>query len=380
VNNDHAVLLLEDGTVYRGIPFGARGTVLGEIVFNTAMSGYQEVLTDPSYRGQMVVMTYPHIGNYGINPEDGESDQVQLEALVVREVCFHPSNWRCRESLPQFLERSGVCGISEVDTRQLTRRIRERGAMKAILSSDGGSEEELRRLLEQELDISSKDLVDLVSCSESRLWRGKADERWYYNPLKRGRSGRDLIVAMDFGAKRNILRLFGMLGMGVRIVPADTSAAAIKKLRPRGVFLSNGPGDPRQVTSAIETVRNLAGELPLFGICLGHQILALALGAETFKLRFGHHGSNHPVKDLESGRIAITAQNHNFAVEKKSLAGAGLEATHINLNDGTIEGMRHREWPVFSVQFHPEAAPGPHDSLGLFADFARMLEKGVERI
>ncbi|MBN2414833.1 glutamine-hydrolyzing carbamoyl-phosphate synthase small subunit [bacterium] len=368
-------LLLKNGMLFEGYSFGAEGTAIGEVVFNTAMSGYQEVITDPSYRGQMVTFTYPHIGNYGINSEDGESVAPAAAGVIVRDLCRRPSNYRSTLTLDAFLREHGVCGIYGLDTRMLTRCLREEGAMSGIISTGEESREALMNLLLASPEIGERDLVSEVTAGETGEWKRPLDRGWYFAGPPDPAREKYTIAAMDFGVKQNILRILASLGYGVTVVPAGTSANAIRKLDPDGIFLSNGPGDPQSVDYAVTTLRNLINDFPIFGICLGHQILALAAGAQTFKLRFGHHGSNHPVKECETGVIAITAQNHNYAVDERSLVESGFRVTHRNLNDGTVEGMRHRTLPICSLQFHPEAAPGPHDALGLFARFQELIDE-----
>jgi carbamoyl-phosphate synthase small subunit len=360
--------------MFKGEAFGAIGTAIGEVVFNTGMTGYQEILTDPSYKGQMVTMTYPHIGNYGINPEDVESEKPQVEGFIVREYSPFPSNYRSLESLDEYLKRHAVCGIHQIDTRELTRHIREKGTMMGILSSEELSDQEMERRLKSHAGIIGEDLVCHVTTDKTIFWNENIPNRWYYDQIHPSGKKKFNIVVCDYGIKRNILRLMTTLGMKVTVVPASTHADKILALNPDGLFLSNGPGDPQGISYAIENVRTLLDKIPIFGICLGHQILALALGAKTFKLKFGHHGSNHPVKDLKTEEIEITAQNHNFAVDSDSLNGTGLEVTHLSLNDNTVEGMRHTKLPVFSVQYHPEASPGPHDSIHLFKRFVKLIE------
>ena len=372
-----SILILEDGRTFVGEAFGAGTTAVGEVVFNTGMTGYQEILTDASYKGQMVAMTYPHIGNTGINEEDVESYKPHVEGLIVREVCPVPSSYRSRKSLDDYLRENGIPGMHGIDTRALTRHIREKGAMMGILSNEGGDAAELKRRLGRHPGISGQDLVKGVTIEKKLHWNVRVPQSWYYEPVQPAGKRICRVAAFDFGMKWNIPRLLASFGMDVVIVPASTSAEEIEAMNLDGVFLSNGPGDPGTVPYAAETVRRLAGKFPIFGICLGHQIIGLAMGAKTYKLKFGHHGSNHPVRDESTRRIEITAQNHNFAVEPESAKRAGFEITHWNLNDGTVEGMRHGDLPVFSVQYHPEASPGPHDSLYLFRNFLEMMDKGL---
>ncbi len=370
-----AVLILQDGRTFTGEPFGAPVTAFGEAVFNTGMTGYQEILTDPSYRGQMVVMTYPHIGNTGINEEDVESYRPHVEGLIVRELCAEPSNYRSMRSLDDYLRESGIPGIQGIDTRALTRHLREKGSLMAALSNDGTDPAVLKEKLRQHPGIVGRDLVSGVSIERSLEWSIPASQAWYHDPVTVDPGKRRFrVAAFDFGMKWNILRLLTGFGMDVTVLPSSTPAEKVREMKPDGVFLSNGPGDPEALGPVIDTVRRVAAEFPVFGICLGHQILGLAFGAKTLKLKFGHHGSNHPVREEESGRIEITSQNHNFAVDPESARAAGFDITHINLNDRTVEGMRHRELPVFCVQYHPEASPGPHDSLALFREFIRRME------
>lgn len=366
-----AILVLEDGSVWRGNSFGARGEVIGEVVFHTAMTGYQEILTDPSYKGQMCAMTYPLIGNTGVNEEDVESGKVWVEAFIVREVSSLASNWRCSESLPSYLAKNGVPGIEGIDTRALTRKLRIDGSMMGIISTECFKPEELLSKLKSHHGIVGVDLVKEVTCAMPYDWSQsdwRLGEGYRNAPEPRFR-----VAAYDFGIKRNILRILTAIGCQVRVFPAATDAAQILEYKPDGIFLSNGPGDPAAVTYAIENVRKLMGTKPIFGICLGHQILGLALGGKTYKLKFGHHGGNHPVKDLDTGRIDITSQNHCFAVDTKSLDGI-TKLTHKNLNDGTSEGQAHVSLPAFSVQYHPEASPGPHDPAHLFNRFVKLME------
>jgi len=366
-----ALLALADGRVFRGEACGAAGEGAGEVVFNTAMTGYQEILTDPSYRGQIVCMTYPLIGNYGINPEDVESRRPWVNGFIVKEACPFPSNWRGRRTLDDYMKEHDIVGIQGIDTRALTRHLRDHGAQEGIIST---VEVDASRLVERARRLPGlvgRDLVSEVTVAEPQGWsQGEWDlKRGYIAPPP----PRFSVVALDSGIKQNILRCLAGLGCAIEILPAGTPAAAVLERKPDGVFLSNGPGDPEAVPYLIETVRGLIGKAPIFGICLGNQILGLAFGGSTYKLKFGHHGANHPVRDLFTGRVEITAQNHGFAVDPKSVAKLGLEETHVNLNDGTSEGMRHRELPVFSVQYHPEASPGPHDAHYLFTRFVDMM-------
>jgi len=371
-----ALLALADGRLFRGEPCGAVGEAHGEVVFNTAMTGYQEIMTDPSYRGQLVCMTYPLIGNYGVNPEDVESRRPWLGGLIVKEACPYPSSWRGRMSLDGYMKEHGIVGIQGIDTRALTRHLRDRGAQEGIISS---AESDQARLVERARALPGlvgRDLVREVTAETPRGWgEGTWDLRHGYTepPAPRFR-----VVAVDAGIKSNILRRLASLGCGLQVVPAGTPAEEILEMKPHGVFLSNGPGDPEPVDYLIRTVRTLIGRLPIFGICLGHQILGLALGGTTYKLKFGHHGANHPVQNLLTGGVEITSQNHGFAVDPASVERFGVEQTHVSLNDGTSEGMRHRELPVFSVQYHPEASPGPHDADSLFQTFITLMggEKG----
>jgi len=358
-----AILALEDGRIFEGYSFGRSGEVSGEVVFNTALSGYQEVLTDPSYAGQIVTMTYPHIGNYGVNQEDVESARPQVAGFVVREVSLVASSWRATGSLSQYLAEAGVVGISNIDTRALTRHLRTAGAQRGVVSTLAKEPAALVAQARSSRSMIGLDLAREVSCREP--YRGIAPNLSGGPPFR--------VVAYDFGIKRNILRMLAAEGCDVTVVPATTSAAEALSLRPEGIFLSNGPGDPEPVTYAVEASKALMEKLPVFGICLGHQILGLACGGKTFKLKFGHRGTNHPVKNLRTGRVEITSQNHGFAVDSALFERPEFIQTHVNLNDGTVEGFRHRDLPVVSVQYHPEASPGPHDSHYLFEEFVSLM-------
>ncbi|HEX9813761.1 MAG TPA: glutamine-hydrolyzing carbamoyl-phosphate synthase small subunit [Myxococcota bacterium] len=375
---DPARLVLADGTVFRGNAFGALGIGAGEVVFNTSIAGYQEILSDPSYAGQIVAMTYTQIGNVGTNPEDDEALRPFLRGFVVKEV-FEPSNWRSRESLDAYMKRHGVPGISGIDTRALVRRIRDGGAQVGLLSTDPGAEEaELVARAKTEPGLDGRDLVAEVTCSEPYRW---SEGLWQGVSGQVPRAARPRpayrVVAYDFGVKRNILRQLVSHGFDVTVVPARTSWQAAMAYEPDAIFLSNGPGDPAAVEGVQDTVRELAARKPLFGICLGHQILGLALGGKTIKLKFGHHGGNQPGQDLATGKVAICAENHGYAVDADSLREAGepVEITHVNLNDGTVEGLAHAEKPLFSVQYHPEASPGPHDAGYFFGRFREMVAR-----
>jgi carbamoyl-phosphate synthase small subunit len=374
-----ALLALEDGRVFRGWAFGSHRDAVGEVVFNTSMTGYQEILTDPSYKGQIVSMTYPLIGNYGANDEDVESRGPHLEGFVVRELCKHPSNWRSQLPLADYMKKHRVPGMEGIDTRALTKHIRTAGAMRAVLSSRIKNPDDLVDRARQWSGLLGKDMVRRVTCKEAFPWRpgdlpGPSWERRMSIDQK-GEKGPYRVIAMDFGIKFNILRLLLAHGCSVTVVPGRASAREILSRNPDGVFLSNGPGDPAAVTYAIETVRGLIGKVPIFGICLGHQILGLAVGATTFKMKFGHRGANQPVKELATGRVHITSQNHGFCVDPSTLDASQVRVTHVNLNDDTLEGIELTRAPAFSVQHHPEASPGPHDSMqSLFHKFAVLME------
>jgi carbamoyl-phosphate synthase small subunit len=366
-----AKLALEDGTVYTGRAFGARGETAGEVVFNTSMTGYQEVLTDPSYKGQIVTMTYPLIGNYGVNSDDRESCRPQVQGFLVRELTRVPSNFRADGSLEDYLRDNHIIGLEGIDTRALVRRIRVHGAMKGVLSTIDRDDAALVHKARSSPGIIGRDLVKEVMPAKPFEWT-----EGFTNPFVTYLSPRVAkyhVVALDYGMKRNILRCLVQVGCRVTVLPGDARASDVLAHEPDGVFLSNGPGDPEPLTYAIDTIRDLAGKKPIFGICLGHQLLALALGGETFKLKFGHRGANQPVLNEQTNKVEITTQNHGFAVKTESLPD-DLQPTHINLNDRTLEGMRHRRWPIFSVQYHPEASAGPHDSGYLFEEFRKLMD------
>lgn len=367
-----AILALADGRVFIGKALGTRGEVTGEVVFNTSMTGYQEILTDPSYCGEIVTMTYPLIGNYGINPEDVESGRPHLSGFVVKEACPYPSNWRSTMTLDEYLKQNGIVGIQGIDTRALVRHIRDNGAQTGIISSIDLDPASLVEKARQAPSIVGRDLVQEVTCTEPYHW---TEGPWNLGEgYTRGGEPRFKVVAYDFGIKRNILRNLVAIGCDVTVVPATTPAQQVLDMHPDGVFLSNGPGDPEPIVYAQENIRQLLGKVPIFGICLGHQLLALALRGRTYKLKFGHRGGNQPVQRKAEGQVEITSQNHGFAVDGDSIRDAAV-LTHINLNDNTIEGLEHCKVPAFSVQYHPEASPGPHDARYLFDRFAALMEK-----
>jgi carbamoyl-phosphate synthase small subunit len=383
-----AVLALEDGKVFEGWAFGAGGEHTGEVVFNTSMTGYQEVLTDPSYKGQIVTMTYPLIGNTGVNEEDLESARPRVEGFVVKESCPFPSNWRSTETLNDYLKRCKIVGIEGIDTRALTKHIRTAGAMRGIISTEDLDPSSLIEKACESPRMEGSDWVQAVTCGEPYDWgegeigrkaaRGTGLGLWEWGKgqaIPPAVEKKYRVAAMDFGMKHNIIRHLASRGCRVTVVPARTRADEILALKPDGIFLSNGPGDPAALPHIIETVRCFLGKKPIFGICLGHQLLGLAMGGRTYKLKFGHRGANQPVKNLRNGKVEITVQNHGFCVDLDSLPAGQVEITHINLNDQSLEGMCHRRLPVFSVQYHPEASAGPHDSAYLFDEFITLMEK-----
>ena len=379
-----AILALADGKDFTGIGFGAEGEAVGEVVFNTSMTGYQEILTDPSYEGQLVAMTYPQIGNVGVNLEDVESRRPFVRGFIVKDYTAQPSNWRASQSLHAYMQAHGIVGIYGIDTRALVRHLRDHGAQDGIISTGTAGAEELAAKAKASPGLVGQDLVKNVTCQEPYDWNegmwqpvGGYKRRDGSSAAKRSRKGsfsapKYFVVAYDYGIKYNILRNLAESGCQVRVVPASMPASDVLALRPDGIFLSNGPGDPDAVPYAKENVRQLIGKKPIFGICLGHQILGLALGGKTYKLKFGHHGGNQPVMDLTTRKVEITAQNHGFAVDADSLQGAS-QLTHVNLNDNTVEGLAHRELPIFSVQYHPESSPGPHDANYLFKRFTDLM-------
>jgi carbamoyl-phosphate synthase small subunit len=369
----NAKLVLENGTIFTGESFGGGNETTGEVVFNTSITGYQEILTDPSYKGQIVTMTYPLIGNCGVNSEDLESVKPHVAGFIVKEYSAFPSNFRSTENLGDWLAKHKIIGIQGIDTRMLTKMIRSVGAMRGIISSEDLDDKSLLAKVKKSPQMAGLDLASRVTTDKTYNWN-KTDTTQFALPALNSSGKKWNIVVYDYGVKQNILRRLTSYGCNLTVLPAQTSADDLLKMNHDGIFLSNGPGDPAAVNYAVENIKKLIGKKPIFGICLGHQLLALALGGKTFKLKFGHRGANHPVKNLKTGSIEITSQNHGFAVDPDSLDPKSIEITHINLNDHTNEGFRHRSMPVFSVQYHPEASPGPHDSDYLFAEFIRLLQ------
>ena len=371
-----AILALEDGRIFRGEGYGAKGECYGEVVFNTSLTGYQEIFTDPSYAGQIVVLTNPQIGNYGTNNSDDEANKPYIEGLVTREFSPISSNWRSQQVADEYLERFQVPVISEIDTRALVRHLRTHGVMRGVISSIETNPDALVEKARSIRKMDGTDLAKVVSTKGRYEWEQDGpDPLRQDSDIKPADRPHLHVVAYDFGIKKNILRMLSKEGARVTVVPAETPAEDVLALNPDGVFLSNGPGDPEPVTYAQENIRKLAGRTPIFGICLGHQLIGLALGGKTYKLKFGHHGGNHPVQQVDSGKVEITCHNHNFAVDPDSLKTTDVDLTHVDLNDNTLEGLRHRTMPLFSVQYHPEASPGPHDSNYLFRDFRKLMEE-----
>ena len=378
----HAILALEDGRIFRGEGYGHPGECLGEVVFNTSLTGYQEIATDPSYAGQIVVLTNPQIGNYGTNQADNEAAKPYIEGLIVREFSAISSNWRSEQVTDEYMERYSVPVLAEIDTRALVRHLRTHGVMRGVISTVESDTEKLVAKARSIRKMDGTDLARIVSTKSAYGFnaedsRNQSDDPLLPESLLRNADARERlhVVAYDFGIKQNILRMLTREGCDVTVVPAETTAADVMALKPDGVFLSNGPGDPEPVDYAVKAIRDMMGRVPVFGICLGHQLCGLALGGRTYKLKFGHHGGNHPVRNNSTGKVEITAHNHNFAVDPDSINANDVELTHVDLNDNTLEGLRHKTLPLFSVQYHPEAAPGPHDSHYLFRDFRKLMKE-----
>lgn len=368
-----ARLVLEDGSIWKAKSFGATGTQVGEVVFNTSLTGYQEILTDPSYAGQFVLMTNPHIGNTGVNFEDEESRQCFLAGLVIRSLSVSTSNWRCTETLGDYLAKRNIMGIYDVDTRAITRRLREDGSLIGVLSTEESKSDQQLLEMARSWDIVGVDLISGVTCQSPYEWAEKTGNEWEFNT--NGRQGESFnVVAYDFGVKYNILRRLKSYGCNITVVPSTWPASETLKMKPDGILFSNGPGDPSAVPYAVETVKELIGKVPIFGICMGHQLLGQALGGKTFKMKFGHHGGNHPVRNILNGQVEISSQNHNYAVDPASLP-EGVEVTHINLNDGSCAGLAFPAKNIMSLQYHPEASPGPHDSDPVFGAFVEMMRR-----
>ncbi|KAH7352563.1 hypothetical protein KP509_19G051900 [Ceratopteris richardii] len=368
-------LVLEDGSIWKGKSFGAVGTQVAEVVFNTSLTGYQEILTDPSYAGQFVLMTNPHIGNTGVNSGDEESQECHLGGLIIRSLSNCVSNWRAIETLPEYLKRRNVMGIYDVDTRAITRRLREDGSLVGALSTDTSKTDEELLHAARTWEIVGKDLISGVSCTEPYEWKYRTDDEWEFS-AEAGKADTEgfHVVAYDFGVKHNILRRLSSYGCKITVVPSNWPASEVIKLNPDGVLFSNGPGDPSAVPYAVDTVKEVTGKIPVFGICMGHQLLGQALGGSTFKMKFGHHGGNHPVRHIQTGRVEISSQNHNYAVDSASLP-EGVEVTHINLNDGSCAGISYPAMKAMSLQYHPESSPGPHDADPAFQRFIEMMKE-----
>eukprot|EP00252_Welwitschia_mirabilis_P012377 TRINITY_DN2740_c0_g1_i1.p1 TRINITY_DN2740_c0_g1~~TRINITY_DN2740_c0_g1_i1.p1 ORF type:complete len:481 (-),score=75.65 TRINITY_DN2740_c0_g1_i1:218-1660(-) len=373
----NARLVLQDGSVWKAKSFGAEGTQVGEVVFNTSLTGYQEILTDPSYAGQFVLMTNPHIGNTGVNFDDEESRECFLAGLLIRNLSICVSNWRARESLPEYLKKKNIMGIYDIDTRAITRRLREDGSLIGVLSTDASMSDNDLLEMARSWNIVGKDLVSGVTCKEPYEWSDTTGAEWDFNTCTK-RSEKYHVVAYDFGIKHNILRRLASHGCKITVVPSAWPASKVLELNPDGILFSNGPGDPSAIPYAVQNVKEVVGKVPVFGICMGHQLLGQALGGKTFKLKFGHHGGNHPVRNLRNGHVEISAQNHNYAVDPASLP-EGIEITHVNLNDGTCAGLSFPALKAMSLQYHPEASPGPHDSDSIFREFINMIQENKKQ-